>query len=114
MTATLLDLPDSRQVALDSDGYLKQLSDWDESVAYALASQEGLELTPAHWEVIELVQAFYRETGLSPATRALVKLVAQRAGADKGRSIYLMKLFGGKPALSVSRIAGLPRPANCF
>ena len=114
MSATVLDLPDSRQVPLDSDGYLKQLSDWDITVAHALASLEGLELTPAHWEIINLVQMFYRDTGLSPATRALVKLVAQHAGADKGKSIYLMKLFGGKPALSVSRIAGLPRPANCF
>jgi tRNA 2-thiouridine synthesizing protein E len=114
VSATVLNLPDGRQLALDSDGYLKQLSDWDKTVAQALASVEGFELTPAHWEIITLVQAFYQQTGLSPATRPLVKLVAQHAGADKGKSIYLMKLFGGKPALSVSRIAGLPRPANCF
>lgn len=112
--AAALTLADGRQIALDSDGYLKQLADWDAAVAEALAQTEGVTLTPAHWEIIALVQTFYRETGLSPATRALVKLVAMRAGADKGKSIYLMKLFGGKPALSVSRLAGLPRPANCF
>ncbi len=114
VSAKALKVCDGRLIALDGDGYLKQLSDWDEGVAQALAQTEGLALTPAHWEIINLVQAFYRETGLSPATRPLVKLVAQRAGADKGKSIYLMKLFGGKPALTVSRIAGLPRPANCF
>ncbi|HLT64610.1 MAG TPA: TusE/DsrC/DsvC family sulfur relay protein [Pseudohongiella sp.] len=114
MSASFLKLADGRQIALDSDGYLKQLSDWDQPVAEALALQEGLTLVAEHWEIIGLVQDFYRETGLSPATRPLIKLVAQRAGADKGKSIYLMKLFGGKPALSVSKIAGLPRPANCF
>lgn len=113
-TAAVLSVSDGRHIALDSDGYLKHLADWDPVVAEALALAEGVTLTPAHWEIIALVQAFYKETGLSPATRPLVKLVAQTAGADKGKSIYLMKLFGGKPALAVSRIAGLPRPANCF
>lgn len=107
-------LPDHRRIAVDQDGFLQALSDWDGDVAAALAQADNIVLTSAHWEIITLVQDFYQQTGLSPATRALVKLVAQRAGSDKGKSIYLMKLFGGKPALSISRIAGLPRPANCF
>jgi tRNA 2-thiouridine synthesizing protein E len=109
-----LNLPDGRHICIDQDGYLKSLQDWDAQVAQELARAENVELTDAHWEIITLVQAFYQRTGLSPATRALVKLVAQQAAADKGKSSYLMKLFGGKPALSISRIAGLPRPANCF
>jgi tRNA 2-thiouridine synthesizing protein E len=107
-------MPDMRCIAVDKDGYLKDLQDWDQSVARELARADNIELTDEHWEIITLVQLFYKQTGLSPATRALVKLVFRQAGADKGKSIYLMKLFGGKPALSVSRIAGLPRPANCF
>lgn len=107
-------LQDQRCIALDKDGYLKNLMDWDAKVAHELAQRENIDLTPAHWEIITLVQSFYTQTGLSPATRALVKLVSQQAGPDKGKSIYLMKLFGGKPALTISRIAGLPRPANCF
>lgn len=103
-----------RRIAVDKEGYLRTLTDWDAEVAEALAQSEGLSLSPAHWEIISVVQVFYQQTGLSPATRALVKLVAQEAGADKGKSLYLMKLFGGKPALTVSKLAGLPRPANCF
>lgn len=101
-------------IALDKDGYLKNLSDWNEQVAQALAHTESIALTEDHWQIIYIVRQFYAETGLSPATRPLIRLVAQQAGAEKGKSIYLMRLFGGKPALSVSRIAGLPRPANCF
>ncbi|MDO9477472.1 MAG: TusE/DsrC/DsvC family sulfur relay protein [Pseudohongiella sp.] len=110
----MLLLPDHRQIAVDQDGFLRVLADWDLDVAHALARAENIELSDAHWEIITLVQRFYQQTGLSPATRALVRLVALQAGPDKGKSIYLMKLFGGKPALSISRIAGLPRPANCF
>jgi len=106
--------PDNLAVAVDQDGFLLALDDWNIDVAQALANAENIKLSADHWEIIALVQSFYQQTGLSPATRALVKLVAKQAGPDKGKSIYLMKLFGGKPALSVSRIAGLPRPANCF
>jgi len=107
-------LPDRRPVSLDKDGYLRDLADWDESVAAALADADNIVLVDQHWEIISIVRTFYQQTGLSPATRALIRLVAQQAGPEKGKSIYLMRLFGGKPALTVSRIAGLPRPANCF
>lgn len=107
-------MADNRHVAVDQDGFLLELQDWNANVAQALALAENIELTQAHWEILTLVQNFYQQTGLSPATRALIKLVARQAGPEKGKSIYLMKLFGGKPALSVCRIAGLPRPANCF
>lgn len=107
-------LPGRPPVPLDKDGYLRNLADWDEPVAAALAAADSIILDDQHWEIISIVRAFYQQTGLSPATRALIRLVAQQAGPDKGKSIYLMRLFGGKPALSVSRIAGLPRPANCF
>lgn len=109
-----LDLPDRRRVPLDKDGYLRNLDDWDAEVAEALAARENITLTPAHWEVINLVRQFHQTFGLSPATRPLVKYVALHLGENKGKSMYLMKLFGGKPALTVSRLGGLPRPANCF
>lgn len=114
MANPALKLADGRQIALDKDGYLVNLNDWDSDVATALADQEGISLTQAHWDVINLVRQFYQAFGLSPATRALVKYTGLHLGADKGKSLYLMTLFGGKPALTISRLGGLPRPANCF
>ncbi|MBC54015.1 MAG: sulfurtransferase TusE [Gammaproteobacteria bacterium] len=107
-------LPDGRRITLDQDGYLTRLNDWDGEVAEALASHDGISLTPEHWVVINLVRQFYQDFGLSPATRPLVKYVGRHLGEDKGKSLYLMTLFGGKPALTISRLGGLPRPANCF
>ena len=101
-------------IPLDPDGYLKNLADWDEEVAGLLAAEADLKLDEAHWEVIRVLREFYQEHQLAPANRALVRLVGRELGPDKGRSIYLMKLFGGKPALLSAKIAGLPRPRNCF
>ena len=98
----------------DKEGFLKDLSDWTPAVAEAIAAGEGIELTPAHWEVIELLQEFYRRFEASPANRALVKFAAQELGHDKGRSVYLMSLFPGSPAKLGSKIAGLPKPDNCL
>ncbi len=98
----------------DKEGYLKQLSDWTPDVAAALAQNENIVLTAQHWEVIEVLREFYQAYELSPAMRPLVKRVAEKLGPEKGRSIYLMKLFPPSPARIASKIAGLPRPDNCL
>jgi tRNA 2-thiouridine synthesizing protein E len=103
-----------REVALDKEGYLVQLADWDEDVATSLASQEQITLGPAHWEIINLLRVFYNRHQISPANRALVNLVKRDLGFDKGKSIYLMKLFRGSPAKTASKISGLPKPENCL
>ncbi|MDO3382285.1 TusE/DsrC/DsvC family sulfur relay protein [Gilvimarinus algae] len=100
--------------SVDKDGYLLNLNDWSPEVAKSLAQAENIELTEDHWEIITLVKAFYQEFDLSPTSRALVRYVNQHLGPEKGRSIYLQTLFPPQPALMVSKLAGLPRPANCF
>jgi tRNA 2-thiouridine synthesizing protein E len=100
--------------AFDKEGFLRKLSDWNTAVAEQIADAEQLELTPAHWEVIDLLRAYYQEFDDSPAMRPLVKYCGLKLGADKGRSIYLMSLFPGSPAKLGSKIAGLPKPDNCL
>ncbi|WP_444913342.1 TusE/DsrC/DsvC family sulfur relay protein [Microbulbifer sp. ANSA003] len=103
-----------QEIPLDKEGYLRSLSDWSRDAALQLANAEGIELTEEHWQVIELLQEFYREFELSPAMRPLVKYIGQHLGAEKGRSIYLMQLFPPSPAKVASKIAGLPKPTNCL
>ena len=98
----------------DENGFLRQREAWSQDVAEAFAATEGVTLTPAHWEVLALLQEFFEAFGDSPANRALVNYVKQRLGADKGNSLYLMGLFPGSPARVGSRIAGLPKPKNCL
>lgn len=107
-------LVEGRSIALDEDLCLCNLEDWSEAVAEALAAEEGLQLEPAHWEVIRAVRQFYQLYELSPANRALVRYIRQELGQEKGNSSYLNLLFNGRPARIAARLAGLPKPANCF
>lgn len=103
-----------RCVPLDKDGFLKNLGDWDRDVAIALAAREQIQLDEPHWQLIALVQAYYKEFGLSPAMRPLVKYARIKLGDDKGTSLYFLRLFPGSPAKLLSKLAGLPRPDNCL
>jgi len=105
---------DGRGIEVDNDGYLVDLNQWDNEVARELAEQENISLTPAHWEIINLLRDFYREFEMSPAMRALVKYTEKKLGSEKGKSIYLLQLFPPSPAKIASKIAGLPRPTNCL
>lgn len=100
--------------ATDNEGYLSNFSEWTADIAVEIAMQENITLHEAHWEIIYLLQDFYREFEISPAMRALVKYTEKKLGAEKGKSIYLMQLFPPSPAKVASKIAGLPRPANCI
>ena len=113
MSADIL-VVDGGEIALDQDACLCNLEDWSQQVAQALAAREAIELTDAHWEILYLLQQFYQQFQLSPANRALVKYVAINLGKEKGNSLYLNGLFNGMPAKLAARLAGLPKPANCF
>lgn len=106
-------MPNAIKLNLDKDGFLRDLSDWNRSAAEALARQNDIVLKDAHWEIIDIVQAYYRQFNIVPVTRVLISQVKKTLGPEKGRSIYLMKLFGGKPARLVAQVAGLPKPSNC-
>jgi len=101
-------------VPVDKDGYLTELSDWNETIAGKLAQAENIDLTEAHWELIDLVRRFYAQFEVSPAMRPLIKQVREQLGDEKANSIYLLQLFPGSPAKLLAKIAGLPRPTNCL
>jgi tRNA 2-thiouridine synthesizing protein E len=101
-------------IAVDKEGYLRNLSDWSEDVASAIAIEESITLSSDHWDVIHLLREFYQTFEISPAMRPLVKYVGVRLGKEKANSIYLLRLFPPSPAKIASKIAGLPRPTNCL
>ncbi|WP_372035373.1 TusE/DsrC/DsvC family sulfur relay protein [Shewanella sp. 10N.286.45.A1] len=103
-----------QSIETDHQGYLKVVSDWSPELALIIAKEEQIELTEAHWEVINFVRNFYLEFKTSPAIRVLVKAIGQSLGADKGNSKYLYTLFPVGPAKQATKIAGLPKPAKCI
>lgn len=107
-------LLNGKHIALDKDGYLLDLNDWSTEVVHALAVEAQIELSPEHWEILELLRSFYQEFELSPATRPLIKYTALKLGPEKGNSLHLNRLFNGTPAKLAAKLAGLPKPTNCL
>lgn len=98
----------------DEEGYLVNLSEWSEALAEQMAAEDGIELTPNHWEVINILQQYYRDYEIAPAVRVLTKTVGKKLGEDKGNSMYLFKLFPGGPAKQACKYAGMPKPTGCI
>jgi tRNA 2-thiouridine synthesizing protein E len=103
-----------KQIETDAQGYLKNIDDWSEEMAEAIAEQEQISLTDEHWLVIRFVRDFYRQFNTSPAIRMLVKAMTQQFGEEKGNSRYLYRLFPKGPAKQATKIAGLPKPVKCI
>jgi|TARA_B110000902_G_C14226797_1_gene557339 tRNA 2-thiouridine synthesizing protein E len=102
------------KIALDKEGFVADLNTWNENVAALLASNEKIELTTEHWDVITALRDFYNEYQLSPAMRPLVKYLKLQLDKPDLNSIYLLNLFPGSPAKIAAKIAGLPKPENCL
>jgi len=103
-----------KTVDLDEEGYLTDLKDWNEDVAKVLASQDEIELTDSHWEVVKFLRDYYDEYQIAPAVRVLTKAIGKKLGKDKGNSKYLYELFPYGPAKQACRFAGLPKPTGCI
>lgn len=101
-------------LALDKQGFLLNLGDWNREVGQILAHAEGITLTDQHWEIILLLREFYQQFELSPAMRPLIKYIRLKLGDEQATSLYLLKLFPGSPAKLAAKIAGLPKPDNCL
>ncbi|MDE0746546.1 MAG: TusE/DsrC/DsvC family sulfur relay protein [Porticoccaceae bacterium] len=98
----------------DDQKYLSKLPQWTTEHASLFGLEQNIEVVDEHLEVLLLARDFYGSYGFSPSMRPLCKTVAASLGVDKGRSIYLNKLFSGSPAKTVAYLAGLPKPKNCL
>ncbi|EID65957.1 sulfur relay protein, TusE/DsrC/DsvC family [Escherichia coli W26] len=105
---------EGKKIETDTEGYLKESSQWSEPLAVVIAENEGISLSPEHWEVVRFVRDFYLEFNTSPAIRMLVKAMASKFGEEKGNSRYLYRLFPKGPAKQATKIAGLPKPVKCI
>jgi len=98
----------------DEEGYLVNLSEWDEEAAKYLAAEEKVDLTDQHWEVINFLREYYNDYQIAPAVRVLTKAIGKKLGPEKGNSKYLYELFPYGPAKQACKIAGLPKPTGCI
>jgi dissimilatory sulfite reductase related protein len=99
---------------LDPLGYLLEYSEWTPAFAHAQALADGIELSPAHWEILHFLRDYFETFAMAPPMRLLTKAIASKLGKDKGSSLYLYQLFPEGPAKQACRYAGLPKPVSCI
>jgi tRNA 2-thiouridine synthesizing protein E len=85
--------------------------DWTRDEAIRVARDEGLELTPDHWEVIGALQNYYSRH----ADDTVINLRDLHDALDehfheKGGLKFLYTLFPGGPIAQSCRLAGLKAP----
>jgi len=91
----------------DAQGFLLE-PDFDDEAVRVIAQAENIELTDAHWEVVNYLREQYREHGHTPNFRNMLKGMAEiRPEVD---SKYLYDLFPLGPAKQGPKVAGLPQP----
>ncbi|MDH4262894.1 MAG: TusE/DsrC/DsvC family sulfur relay protein [Spirochaetia bacterium] len=98
---------------VDEEGYLTNLDDWSHDLGEFIAKNEKINLTEAHWEVINFLREYYDEYQIAPMIRVLTKAIGKKLGEEKGNNKYLYELFPEGPAKQACKFAGLPKPTGC-
>lgn len=101
-TKTLAGTP----VDTDDEGYLTNHAQWNKDVAAALAAEEGITLTDAHWKILDFIEQDFKERGVVPGMRRMNKV-----GNIATKDLYA--LFPDGPIKKAAKISGYPKPASC-
>jgi TusE/DsrC/DsvC family sulfur relay protein len=92
-------------VEVTSEGYLEDSAAWSDSIAEAVAAEEGISLAPEHYTVLRYLRnCHFAEEKIS------IRRI-NSSGVVSLKTFY--SLFPGAALRKASRIAGIPKPENC-
>lgn len=95
------------EVEVNEEGYLTDMSQWNEAIAAEIALEEGIpELSGAHMRVVRHLRE-QQEKGAALTIRGMGK-----SGVVTTKELY--DLFPGGPLKKSSKIAGIPKPVGCI
>ena len=101
----------STSVPLDPEGYLVNPEDWNASVAEDLAEQEGVDLTPDHWFIVDFMHDYWSTHRVAPDVRHVVDFLVKNSALDKkSAKAKLFSLFPYGYVKQACKIAGMQRP----
>jgi len=95
-------------IELRADGRLNDLNDWSPELAEQMAKEEGLSLSNQHWDVMNIMRAYYKEYNTSPILKLLRKELSKKFGAERANITVLDELFPNGVQQQGSRLAGIP------
>ena len=95
-----------KEIDVNEEGYLTDFSQWSKEIGSELATEQGIEMTDKHWEVVDFLQdKHHKEEALS--VRGIKK-----SGVINIKEFYA--LFPGGPLKKSTLIAGIPKPKSCI
>jgi tRNA 2-thiouridine synthesizing protein E len=65
-------------------GFLVEREGWTEELAAALADLAGVELTPAHWEIVSFIREYYSRITTCPTTVCSLRQSGSNWGTKRG------------------------------
>ena len=92
---------------VDEDGFIMDFNLWSKNWVQHVKTEEGIdELNEEHWQVINILQDYYKKNGIAPMVRVLSKVTGYKL-----KHIY--ELFPSGPGKGACKMAGLPKPTGC-
>jgi dissimilatory sulfite reductase related protein len=96
-----------KSFSVDEDGFIDDFTKWTPEWVQYVKKEEGIEeLSEEHWQVINVLQDYYKKNGIAPMVRVLSKVTG-----FKLKHIY--ELFPSGPGKGACKMAGLPKPTGC-
>jgi TusE/DsrC/DsvC family sulfur relay protein len=95
-----------KPINVNEEGFLTDYDQWNEEIAKSLAKQIEIEMTDAHWKIINFLREDYKKEGETATSRRV-----QTVGGVPVKDQFA--LFPKKPAKKMAYIAGLPKPKGC-
>jgi tRNA 2-thiouridine synthesizing protein E len=93
-------------VDVTEEGYMTDSSQWNKDVAEAIATEQDVELTEKHFEILDYI----RNKVASGATLTIRGI--NKSGVVNAKEFYQM--FPGAPLKKSTMIAGVPKPESCI
>ncbi|MEI6086867.1 MAG: TusE/DsrC/DsvC family sulfur relay protein [Bacteroidota bacterium] len=95
-----------KTIQVNEEGFMTNFGEWNKEIGEALAVESKVELTAKHWELINYIQAEVKnEVALS------IRKIG-KSGIVDIKEFYA--LFPNAPLKTVTKIAGVPKPAGCI
>jgi len=92
------------KIALDDEGYLQDIKEWNEHIACGIAFQEGIdELSKERMDVIKFMREYYMQYNSFPILGSVCKNIHQPKDCVNEDFMDPLKAW---------KIAGLPKPSE--
>lgn len=108
MTHPVLAVVQGKKLITDYYGNLVEIDEWSRHIARELARSEGIELTEAHFMVLDFLRDYVIEQGGNRENAHKILRTLEDHFVTEGGGRWLYSLFPGGPVRQGTKIAGLP------